>query len=138
MPKLLRRLATPADAVRSPDREIPGLDPACGKSCRLRVMHYLLLYEFGPNYIERRAPYRDRHLQAAWAAEARGELVLAGAYADPVDGAVLLFQSDSPDVVERFAASDPYVIAGLVTRWRIRAWTTVVGKGAQTPVRPSG
>jgi uncharacterized protein YciI len=101
-------------------------------------MHYLLLYEFGPNYVERRMPYRDRHLRAAWEAEARGELVLAGAYADPVDGAALLFQCDSPDVVERFVAADPYVTAGLVTRWKIRAWTTVVGKAAGTPVRPAG
>jgi uncharacterized protein len=101
-------------------------------------MHYLLLYEFGPNYVERRKPYRDRHLRAAWEAEARGELVLAGAYADPVDGAALLFQCDSPDVVERFVAADPYVTAGLVARWRIRAWTTVVGKAAEAPVRPAG
>ncbi len=101
-------------------------------------MHYLLLYEFGPNYVERRTPYRDRHLRAAWDAEARGELILAGAYADPVDGALLLFRCDSPGVVERFVAADPYVTAGLVKQWRIRAWTTVVGKAAETPVRPAG
>ena len=100
-------------------------------------MHFLLFYEFGPNAGERRAPYRGAHLRAAWAAHARGELVLGGAYADPVDGAVLLFQCDSPDVVERFAASDPYVVEGIVTRWRIRGWTTVVGSDATTPVHPS-
>jgi hypothetical protein len=100
-------------------------------------MHFLLFYEFGPNYIERRAPHRESHLRAAWAAQARGDLVLAGAYADPVDGAALLFQCDSPDVVERFVASDPYVVAGLVTSWRIRSWTTVVGNDANTTVRPA-
>jgi uncharacterized protein len=100
-------------------------------------MHFLLFYEFGPNATERRAPYRGAHLRAAWAAHARGELVLAGAYADPVDGAALLFQCDSPDVVERFAASDPYVVEGIVTSWRIRGWTTVVGSDATTPVHPS-
>jgi uncharacterized protein YciI len=53
-----------------------------------------------------------------------------------VDGAVLLFKADDPGVVETFARTDPYVVNGLVTRWRIREWTTVAGAGAVTPVRP--
>jgi hypothetical protein len=39
-------------------------------------------------------------------------------------------------VIEQFVANDPYVKNGLVTRWRIRPWTTVVGENAATPVRP--
>jgi uncharacterized protein YciI len=95
-------------------------------------MHYLLFYEF----VTRRAAFRSAHLLAAWKAQERGELILAGAYADPVDGAALLFRCDSKAVPERFVASDPYVIGGLVTRWHIREWTTVVGEDATTPVRP--
>ena len=57
----------------------------------------------------------------------RGELVLGGALADPVDGAVILFKDDSPAAAEAFVAADPYVQNGLVTRWRVRPWTTVVG-----------
>lgn len=90
-------------------------------------MHYLLFYEVVPDYVERRTPFRDDHLALARAAHARGELLLGGALADPVDGAVLLFQGDTPAVAEAFAAADPYVAHGLVTRWRVRAWTTVVG-----------
>jgi len=99
-------------------------------------MHFLLFYDLAPDYLERRAALRTRHLTLAWEAEARGDLVLAGALADPVDGAVLLFRGDSPEVAERFAEADPYVRAGLVTGWRVRPWTTVVGDGAATPVRP--
>ena len=99
-------------------------------------MHYLLLYEFVPDYVERRAAFRSEHLRLAWEAHDRGELVLAGALADPVDGGVLLFQGESPAVAERFAAADPYVRNGLVTRWRVRPWTTVVGTTAATPIRP--
>jgi hypothetical protein len=98
-------------------------------------MHYLLFYEFISDYIERRAEFRAQHLKLAWEAQARGELALAGAYADPVDGAMLLFQCESRDVPERFVAADPYVQSGLVTRWHIRKWTTVVGRDATTPVR---
>jgi uncharacterized protein YciI len=93
-------------------------------------MHYLLFYDVVPDYVERRAPWRAEHLALARAAHARGELVLGGALADPVDGAVILFRGDSPAVVEAFVAADPYVRHGLVTRWRVRAWTTVVGDGA--------
>jgi uncharacterized protein YciI len=83
-------------------------------------------------------------LAHAQVAHARDELLLGGALADPVDGAVLLFRGDSPAVAEAFAAADPYVTHGLVTRWRVRAWATVVGDGATVPLvtspepRPEG
>ncbi len=98
-------------------------------------MHYLLFYDFVPDYLERRGPYRADHLQCAWAAIERRELILAGPLAEPLDGAVLLFDGDSAAVAERFAAEDPYVRNGLVTRWRVRRWTTVVGEDAESPVR---
>ena len=98
-------------------------------------MHYLLLYDLSPDYLERRGEFRKEHLALAWEACGRGELILGGAFADPVDGAVLLFQGGSTDAVERFVAADPYVKHGLVTRWRVRPWTTVVGEQATTPVR---
>jgi hypothetical protein len=100
------------------------------------TMHYLLLYDVVPDYVERRAAFRDAHLALGRAAIARGELVLGGALADPVDGAVLLFQGDSPAAAEAFARADPYVTNGLVTRWRVRPWTTVVGAGAAAPIPP--
>jgi len=98
-------------------------------------MHYLLFYEFVPDYLERRPRYRAQHLKVAWEAQERGELLLAGALAEPTDGAVLLFVGESPQVAERFAAADPYVLNGLVTRWHVRGWTTVVGSTATTPTR---
>jgi uncharacterized protein YciI len=93
-------------------------------------MHYLLLYDAAPDYVARRPAYRAEHLALARAAHARGELVLGGALADPVDGAVLLFSGDSPAAAEAFARADPYVRHELVTSWRVRAWTTVGGDGA--------
>jgi uncharacterized protein len=99
-------------------------------------MHYLLMYDLAPDYLERRGQYRDAHLALAWQAVERGDLLLAGALAEPVDHALLLFRGDSPAAAEAFAAADPYVAHGLVTAWRVRPWTTVVGDGATTPVRP--
>ncbi len=99
-------------------------------------MHYLLFYEYAPDYLARSEPLRAQHLKLAWAAHDRGELILGGALAEPADQGVLLFQADGPAVAERFAAADPYVRNGVVIRWRVRPWTTVVGALAATPVRP--
>jgi uncharacterized protein len=100
-------------------------------------MHFLLFYTVAPDYMERRAAFRDQHLTLAWQAHLRGELILGGALADPVDGAILLFQGDSPGVAEQFAKADPYVRHGLVADWRVRPWHTVVGNAAAAPLRPT-
>jgi len=99
-------------------------------------MHYLLCYDLASDYLERRAEFRDEHLQLAWEAQERGEIIVAGALSDPADMAVLMFQGESPAVAERFAKADPYVIHGLVTGYRVRQWNTVVGNIAATPVHP--
>jgi len=99
-------------------------------------MHYLLFYAYAPDYLQRRGAFRSAHLTLAWAAQARGELVLGGVLDEPMDTGVLLFQAGSPAVVEAFVAADPYVQGGLVTSWRIRPWHTVVGSGATAPVQP--
>jgi uncharacterized protein YciI len=90
-------------------------------------VHYLLFYDVVDGYEDRRVAFRAAHLAHARRAVERGELILGGALAEPVDGAVLLFEGASPAVAEAFAAADPYVQSGLVHRWRVRPWTTVVG-----------
>ena len=102
------------------------------------MTHYLLFYELVDDYLTRRTEFRDVHLGLAWKASERGELVLGGALADPVDSAVLLFSGESPEVAEGFARADPYVAEGLVIRWRVRPWSTVVGEAASSPLRPDG
>lgn len=89
-------------------------------------MYYMLLYDVVDQFAERRTPYRDAHLKLARAAAEAGELLLAGAFAEPVDGAALVFRAADQSVPERFAANDPYVTAGLVTRWTVRKWTVVI------------
>ena len=89
-------------------------------------MMYLLFYAYGENALERRAPHRPAHLELATEYHDDGGLVLAGAYADPLDGALLIFKSR--EAAEAFAATDPYVSSGLVTEWHIREWNVVIGE----------
>jgi uncharacterized protein len=92
------------------------------------MAYYALFYqELADGYVERRAAHRDEHLKLAREYQARGELVLAGALANPTDGALLIFHGPDASVAERFASSDPYVRNGLIKRWQIREWSVVVG-----------
>jgi hypothetical protein len=99
-------------------------------------MHYALFYNYAPDYLTRRDQFRSAHLSMAWDSHARGEFLLGGVLAEPIDSALLVFRADSPKVVEDFVAADPYVQNGLVTSWTIRPWMTVAGEGASNPVRP--
>jgi uncharacterized protein YciI len=89
--------------------------------------YYALMYYVVDDYITRRATYRTEHLRLAREAHERGELLLAGAFSEPADRALLVFRSSDSSVVENFVRHDPYVINGLVTRWEIRPWTVVIG-----------
>ncbi len=93
----------------------------------MAIKYFALLYDVVDGFVEKRTPYRPAHLAAVRDAHARGELVLAGALGDPADGALLVFRADGAEPVERFAAADPYVVSGLVTRWRVRPWAVVIG-----------
>lgn len=100
------------------------------------MKHFILFYDYVADVLERRGQFRGAHLAYAWAAHERGELMLGGAFADPVDGAMLIFAGEDRQVAEAFARADPYVAGGLVARWHVREWTTVVGEFAASPVRP--
>ena len=96
-------------------------------------MFWLLVYDLVDDYLERRTALRADHLALAQAAHGRGELLLAGALADPADQAFLVFQVDDPSQIEKFVEQDPYVQHGLVENWRIRRWTVVIG--AESPAQ---
>ncbi|MGH9513666.1 MAG: YciI-like protein [Terriglobales bacterium] len=89
--------------------------------------YYALLYALADDYVSRRAAFREGHLELARAAHARGEIVLAGAFADPADNALLVFRAPDASVATRFAQQDPYVLNGLVKRWIVRQWNVVIG-----------
>jgi uncharacterized protein YciI len=99
-------------------------------------MHYMLMYDVVPDYVERRTPYRAEHIALAREGVERGEIVLGGAL-NPPEGVMILFRGDSPAAAEAFAKADPYVKSGIVTSWKVREWTTVVGPDAQVKL-PSG
>jgi uncharacterized protein YciI len=83
-------------------------------------------------FVTKRDRFRKSHLEYARKAYERGELVLAGAL-ESGDAAILVFRGSSPEAAEAFAKSDPYVVNGLVTSWRVRKWMTVIGEDSTLP-----
>jgi uncharacterized protein len=98
--------------------------------------YFALLYDVVPNFAQRRLPFREVHLRRVRDAHARGELQFAGALGDPPDGALLVFRVESAAAVEAFATADPYVTERLVTAWRVRPWSVVVGEVSPSPEAP--
>jgi uncharacterized protein len=92
------------------------------------MKHFLLLYDYVSDYMEKRAPHRGAHFAHAKPYVDRKELFLAGACTDANDPiGVLCFAVEDRGAVEAFARADPYVLNGIVTAWQVREWTTVVG-----------
>jgi uncharacterized protein YciI/heme-degrading monooxygenase HmoA len=89
--------------------------------------YYALFYELVDDMVNRRVAFREEHLRLARESRERGELVLAGALAEPVDRALLVFHVDDKSKVEAFARKDPYVLNGLAKKWEVRPWNVVVG-----------
>jgi uncharacterized protein YciI len=98
------------------------------------MKHFVLLYDYVPDFREKRAPHRALHLEHARASVARGQLQLGGAFAEDPPQGMLLFKAESAATAQAFAEADPYVVNGVVTAWRVREWTTVVGPAASTQV----
>jgi uncharacterized protein len=90
------------------------------------MKHFALIYDVVENFAERRLPVREVHLVHLRDAHSSGLLQFSGPLGDPPDGALLIFRAESAAQVEEFARTDPYVIQGLVTGWRVRPWTIVI------------
>ncbi|MET0181352.1 MAG: YciI-like protein [Caulobacterales bacterium] len=97
------------------------------------MKHFILIYDYVPDFMEKRLPFRTEHLTLAYAAQDSGALLLAGAMTGAPEMGAFLFQSEDASVAENFARNDPYVRAGIVTRWHVREWITAVGEYAANP-----
>ena len=99
------------------------------------MKHFLLIYDYASDWMEKRGPVRPAHLELARASVARDELQLGGAVPrDEPPFGLLLFKGETSQAAEDFARADPYVSQGVVAKWRVREWITVVGEGALTKV----
>lgn len=88
--------------------------------------HFLLMYEYVEDILERRAPYRDAHLANLQRLKDEGRVLMAGALGDPVTGAAIVFSPCTAAEVGEYVLRDPYYEAGLITDWRAIPWNVVI------------
>ena len=90
-------------------------------------MYYILFYKTVEKYVEKRVPFREEHLKSIKEAHSNGDLIMAGALAEPADAGVFIFKGETPEAAENFAKNDPYVLNDLIIEWEVRPWNVVVG-----------
>jgi uncharacterized protein YciI len=91
-----------------------------------RGPHLALIYEYVPDIVERRGPYRQAHLDHGRKAREAGWLLAAGALGDPVHSGLFIFAGEDREAVDGYARADPYAEQGLITSWRIEPWNVVI------------
>ncbi|MBI4587120.1 MAG: hypothetical protein HY717_24170 [Planctomycetes bacterium] len=97
---------------------------------------YAAIFTFVPDIMERRLPYREAHLKHFYELRDAGKILLAGPWADPYDGALVVFRAESPDEVERLIQEDAYYQARLWTNILIREWDMVIVTDVSAVITP--
>ncbi len=87
---------------------------------------YAALIRYVDGILERRAPHRAAHLANLQRLVEEGKVILAGAWTDPLDGALVVYRGSSKEEVEAMMHNDPYYHAGLWTSYEIREWNVVI------------
>lgn len=90
------------------------------------LKRFALEYVYVSDILEKRGPYRAKHLELLENLVKEGKLLGAGPYSPPTGG-LFLFRDETSASAEQFVADDPYVSAGLVTSHTIKEWTKVLG-----------
>jgi uncharacterized protein YciI len=80
---------------------------------------------FGPD-TEKRLGVRPAHREHIASLVEKGVVLGAGPYADDT-GALIIYEVADEAALKEVIAADPYTPANVVTEWKIREWTPVLG-----------
>ena len=80
---------------------------------------------FGPD-TEKRLAVRPAHREHIASLAEKGEVLGAGPYTDDT-GALIIYEVADEAALKELIAADPYTPANVVTEWKIREWTPVLG-----------
>ena len=96
----------------------------------LGAKNYLLKYEYIPDVLEKRGPYREGHLGLANKMVEEGKCLSGGPTGEVGEevptGALFIFTDK--ESAESYASQDPYVANGIVTKSSIEEWNVVIQK----------
>jgi uncharacterized protein YciI len=87
-------------------------------------MKIVMVYEIAPDGMAHARTHFPAHRARLDEFHARGVLLMAGPYANPMEGALGIFTSR--EAAEEFIAGDPFVTHGVVGKWTLREWNEVL------------
>jgi uncharacterized protein len=87
-------------------------------------MKYVMVYEMAPAGLERARLHFQAHRARLDEFHSRGTLLMAGPWANPMEGAIGIFTTR--EAAEEFIRDDPFVVNGVVGEWTIREWNEVL------------
>jgi uncharacterized protein len=83
-------------------------------------MKYVVMYEIAPDGMPKVMTHFPAHHARLDDFHARGLLMAAGPLGDPPEGAMGIFSTR--EAAEEFVRDDPFVVNGVVSKWRIVEW----------------
>jgi uncharacterized protein YciI len=109
---------------------VNALRPYGRSSSALQATKFLLKYDYVPDVLEKRGPYREEHIALAKKFIEEGSCLSGGPVGDVgmevPRGALFVF--NDADSAKKYAEGDPYVANGIVTDYSIEEWNVVVQK----------
>ena len=87
-------------------------------------MKTIMFYEIAPDGLSKAMTHVDAHKTRLKAFHERGVLLMAGPFANPAEGALGIFTSR--EAAEEFIQDDPFVVNGVVGKWRLVEWNEVL------------
>jgi uncharacterized protein YciI len=87
-------------------------------------MKTIMFYEMAPDGLSKAMDHIDRHKARLEAFHERGVLLMAGPFVNPAEGAMGIFTSK--EAAEEFIQDDPFVVNGVVDKWRLVEWNEVL------------
>jgi len=87
-------------------------------------MKVVMFYEVAPDGLSKVMTHIEAHRARLNEFHARGVLLMAGPFANPAEGALGIFTRKKD--AEEFIQGDPFVINGIVSKWRLLEWNEVL------------
>ena len=120
--------ATRSFSVTPPSRPTPATRAFSAAPPSL-TKRYALLYDYCDDVLEKRAPHRAGHVGLIREMHAAGEVFAGGAFDNPVDGAIIVFNTQ--EAAERFLANDPRATASRIATCMSRGGAGAPGRIAR-------
>jgi uncharacterized protein len=88
------------------------------------MMKFVMLYETDPGKLQLAREHFKAHRARLGEFHARGTLLMAGPFENPLEGALGIFTSR--EAAEEFIQGDPFVASGVISKYSVRGWNEVL------------